>query len=167
MGGIGYRGGWSRPCHRRQEIGNRHTRSTRLLLPVLAVVVLAAACTESPPVSEPATVADGGEVRADPNGCADVIDVVVADEGSNTYRFDVTVRSADTGEEKYADLWEVRAPDGTVLGSRVLTHPHVEEQPFTRSQEGISIPDTVAVVMVVARDTVEGFCGEAFEISIP
>jgi hypothetical protein len=146
---------------------NHHMRSTRLLLPVLAVVVLASACTDSPPVSDPAAVVDEEGVRADRNGCADVIDVVVADEGSSTHRFDVTVRSADTGEEKYADLWEVRAPDGTVLGRRVLTHPHVEEQPFTRSQGGISIPDTVTVVIVVARDTVGGFCGEPFEISIP
>ena len=142
-------------------------RSHRLLAPILAVVVLAAACTDSSLVSDPAAVADEEGVRADPNGCADVIDVVVADEGSRTYRFDVTVRSADTGEEKYADLWEVRAPDGTVLGRRELTHPHVEEQPFTRSQSGISIPGTVTVVTVVARDTVGGFCGEPFEISIP
>ena len=142
-------------------------RVQRLLVPVLAVVVLAAACTDSPPISEPTAVADEEGARADPNGCADVIDVVVTDEGSSTYRFDVTVRSADTGEEKYADLWEVRAPDGTVLGRRVLTHPHVEEQPFTRSQGGISIPETVTVVMIVARDTVGGFCGEPFEISIP
>jgi hypothetical protein len=96
-----------------------------------------------------------------------VVDVGLNKEDSGTYRFEVTVLSADTGEEKYADRWEVRAPDGTVLGARVLTHPHVDEQPFTRSQSGISIPDEVSTVTVLARDSVEGFCGEALEVEVP
>lgn len=151
----------------KEDRNSRHVHLRRFLMPVLAAMVVAGACSDSSPVSEPAALPDEERSRADPIGCADVIDVVVTDEGSGTYRFDVTVRSADTGEEKYADLWEVRAPDGTVLGRRVLTHPHVEEQPFTRSQGGIIIPETVTVVMIVARDTVGGFCGEPFEISIP
>jgi len=48
-------------------------------------------------------------------------------------RFDVTLSHADTGWEDYADGWRVELEDGTVLGTRVLGHPHVNEQPFTRS----------------------------------
>ena len=140
----------------------------RLLLgPVLAAMVLTGACSDSSSVSEPTAARDGEPSRADSIGCADIVDAVVTGEASGTYRFEVTVRSADTGEEKYADLWEVRAPDGTVLGRRVLTHPHVDEQPFTRSQGGIIIPDAVTEVTIVARDTVEGFCGEPLDIAIP
>jgi len=98
--------------------------------------------------------------------CADVTDVVVTAESGGTFRFDVTVRSADTGWEKYADAWEVRAPDGTVLGERVLAHPHVDEQPFTRSLTGVAIPDGVAEVEVAARDLVEGFCGETLTVGL-
>jgi len=137
----------------------------RLLVLALAAVVAAAACTDSSTLPETTSAVNEDASQSDTT-CADVIDVVVSREASGTYRFDVTVRSADAGQEKYADLWQVRAPDGTVLGERVLTHPHVDEQPFTRSQSGISIPDSITVASVVARDTVAGFCGEAFEVAI-
>ena len=38
-----------------------------------------------------------------------------------------------TGWEHYANKWDVVGPDDTILGTRVLLHPHVNEQPFTRS----------------------------------
>lgn len=99
-------------------------------------------------------------------GCADVIGVEIIEE-DGTFSISATVSSADTGDEKYADTWEVRSPDGTVLGERVLTHPHVGEQPFTRSQSGIEIPDDVAVVTVAAHDSVVGFCGETVDAPVP
>jgi hypothetical protein len=136
---------------------------------VLALVVIlpAAACADSSTSPIPPDGPNQQVTRASATGCADVVDVGLNREDSGSYRFEVTVLSADTGEEKYADRWEVRAPDGTVLGARVLTHPHVDEQPFTRSQSGISIPDEVSTVTVVARDSVEGFCGEALEVEVP
>ena len=100
-------------------------------------------------------------------GCADVVDVVVAAEDGGTFRFDVTVRSPDTGWEKYADAWEVRTADGAVLGTRVLTHPHVNEQPFTRSLTGVVVPTGVTRLVVAARDLVEGFCGTTMIVSVP
>ena len=36
------------------------------------------------------------------------------------------------------DAWRVLDPDGNELGVRILTHDHANEQPFTRSQGGIS-----------------------------
>lgn len=96
-----------------------------------------------------------------------MVDVSVTQDGDGTYRFDVTVRSPDTGWEKYADRWEVRTPDGTVLGERILTHPHVDEQPFTRSQSGIAIPPGIDTVVVAAHDLLEGFCGQEVEVAVP
>jgi hypothetical protein len=142
-------------------------QTRRWLVLMLAVAVVAGACSDASPVSQPPIVSSEEPSGFEPDGCADVIDAVVAVEGPGTYRFDVTVRSADTGDEKYADLWEVRAPDGAVLGGRVLTHPHVAEQPFTRSQGGIAIPEGVTAVTIVARDTVAGFCGEPFDLVLP
>lgn len=72
------------------------------------------------------------------------------------YRFDVTVRHPDTGWDHYADKWEVLAPDGRVLGTRILLHPHVEEQPFTRSLDRVRIPVDVRQVVVRAHDNVDG-----------
>jgi hypothetical protein len=74
-----------------------------------------------------------------------------------SWRFDVTVRHEDAGWEHHADRWQVTAPDGTVLEERVLLHPHVDEQPFTRSLDGVAVPDGAAEVSFRARDTVHGW----------
>ena len=62
-----------------------------------------------------------------------VIEAAVASPAGNAWRIDVTLSHPDTGWDHYANGWEVLAPDGTRLGLRVLVHPHVDEQPFTRS----------------------------------
>ncbi|MEE9182934.1 MAG: hypothetical protein V3U39_00485 [Acidimicrobiia bacterium] len=113
---------------------------------------------------------EGGDetTRLEPaDRCADVIEAVVTRDGSGTYRFDVTVSSQDTGWDKYADAWEVRDSSGNVLGVRVLTHPHVDEQPFTRSLSQVMIPTRVRELVVAARDSVDGFCGEELTLAVP
>lgn len=100
-------------------------------------------------------------------GKADVIGVNVTKEAAGTYRFDVTISSDDTGWDKYADKWDVLAPDGTVLGTRVLFHPHETEQPFTRSLTGVAIPDGVTQVSVRAHDKVEGYGGKEMTVDVP
>ncbi len=113
----------------------------------------------------------GDEGSAEPvasnDMCADVTKVEIAAESGGTYRFDVTVRSEETGWDKYADAWEVRGPNGSVLGTRILAHPHVDEQPFTRSLGQVEIPAGVTEVVVAARDLVEGFCGETKRVAVP
>lgn len=88
-----------------------------------------------------------------------------ADDGS--YRFEVTVRHADQGWKHYADRWDVLAPDGTVLATRVLLHPHVGEQPFTRSLSGVRIPPGIVKVSVRAHDSVHGYGGETAIVTVP
>ncbi len=105
---------------------------------------------------------------ADPDDrCANVIGVTVDQEGNGSYRFSVTVLSDELGWDKYADAWEVRSLDGEVLGVRELVHPHEDEQPFTRSLAGVVIPPDIDEVVVVARDSVVGFCGSAYSVSLP
>lgn len=63
------------------------------------------------------------------------------------YEFQVTVRSPDTGCDRYADWWEVLSEDGRLLYRRVLAHSHVSEQPFTRSGGPVPIgADTIVWV---------------------
>jgi hypothetical protein len=99
-------------------------------------------------------------------GEADVLDVEVtaANEGD---RFTVTVRHADEGWDHYADRFEVVTPEGEILGVRTLHHPHVDEQPFTRSLSGVLVPDDVDRVLVRARDSVHGYGGEMIEVALP
>ncbi len=94
---------------------------------------------------------------------------VVAAKAAKTsagWRFDVTVRHADTGWEHYADAWRVVGPDGTVYGTRTLYHPHVEEQPFTRSLSGVDIPASVKQVIIESRDSVHGWGSKKISVSL-
>lgn len=100
-------------------------------------------------------------------GEADVVAVTVSAQGGGTYRFDVTIRHADEGWDHYADGWEVLAPDGTPLGYRKLLHPHVDEQPFTRSLSGVEIPDGINEVVVRAHDSVHEWGGVEMTVAVP
>jgi len=95
------------------------------------------------------------------------VSATVSCDASRVCQFDVTLRHADEGWDHYADLWEVTGPDDEVLGTRVLAHPHVREQPFTRSLAGVAIPESVRSVTIRARDSVHGRGGAEVELAIP
>ena len=99
-------------------------------------------------------------------GEADVIEVKIKPTDGNSYRFDVTVRHHDEGWNHYADKWDVVAPDGTVLGTRVLYHPHVDEQPFTRSLTGVKVPSGIEKVTVRAHDSVHKYGGRVVTVRV-
>lgn len=73
--------------------------------------------------------------------------------------FDTTVRHNDQGWDHYADEWTVMDQQGNQLASRVLFHPHDQEQPFTRSQCNIEIPINVTAVTVRAKCNQHGYGG--------
>ncbi len=100
-------------------------------------------------------------------GEADVEKVRITRERAGTYRLDVTVRHGDTGWKHYADKWDVVGPGGEILGTRVLLHPHENEQPFTRSLSGVAIPSGVARVTVRAHDRIDGYGGTEMTVRIP
>ena len=78
----------------------------------------------------------------------------------------VTLLHGDTGWDHYADAWRVVAEDGTVLGTRTLYHPHENEQPFTRSLGGVSIPAGARIVYVEAHDKVHGWSPDRLEVDL-
>ncbi len=135
---------------------------------IVALIVVLAGCSSGglgPAGPGPSATSGNGNTPIE--GCAHVVDVEAVDEGARAFTFHVTVSSADEGWDKYADEWVVRSEDGDVFGTRVLTHPHVDEQPFTRSLSGVLIPEGVSSVEVAARDSVLGYCGRALELDIP
>ena len=99
-------------------------------------------------------------------GEADVLAVEAVPEGGGTWRFHVTVAHGDTGWDHYADKWDVVAPDGTLLGTRVLLHPHETEQPFTRSLGGVAVPAGVGRVTLRAHDSVHGYGGKEMAVEL-
>jgi hypothetical protein len=98
-------------------------------------------------------------------GEADVIDAKVEHSGGDFYRFIVTVQHDDEGWEHFAKAWEVLDVNGNILGARVLLHPHVNEQPFTRTQT-ISLPENINQVTIRAYDLVHEFGGKELTLDI-
>lgn len=96
-----------------------------------------------------------------------MVDVKVRRNSSGGFDFDVTVKSVDKGWDHYADAFEVLAPDGTVLGRRVLLHPHETEQPFTRDLYGVTIAAGITHVTVRARHKPKGYDGETMSVALP
>jgi hypothetical protein len=99
-------------------------------------------------------------------GEADVKAVEVSLRADGAYSFDVTMRHADEGWSHYADRFEIIDAGGAVLGTRTLFHPHVDEQPFTRSL-AVEIPDGVESVLVRAHDSVHGLGGRELTVALP
>ena len=100
---------------------------------------------------------------ADP---AEIVDAK-AQAAGDSWTVSVTLRHGDTGWDDYADGWRVELADGTVLATRVLVHPHVNEQPFTRSQSGITIPADVDQVMIRASTLTDGWGDETVPLVLP
>jgi hypothetical protein len=105
-----------------------------------------------------ASVATAGEVE--------IAAAAVRQGADGAYRFSVTLRHADTGWDHYADKWDIVAPDGTVLGTRVLLHPHENEQPFTRSLSGVRVPKDVKRVSIRAHDKVHGYAERTLTVEL-
>ena len=84
----------------------------------------------------------------------------------DSWHVSTTLRHADSGWEHYADQWRVVDERGTVLGQRILYHPHEDEQPFTRSQSGIRIPADTRIVFVEAHDKVHGWSGQRVRVDL-
>lgn len=91
---------------------------------------------------------------------------VYLQETSNSWNAEVTLKHADTGWEHYADAWRVVDESGHLIKTRVLYHPHVNEQPFTRSLGNIQIPSGTSVVYVEAHDKVHGWSKQRIKIDL-
>lgn len=90
---------------------------------------------------------------------ADPPEVVAATAtaGPDGWTITVTLRHPDSGWDHYASGWEVLAPNGRRLGFRALSHPHVDEQPFTRSLSGVAIDAGIDHVLIRPRCTLDGW----------
>ena len=89
-----------------------------------------------------------------------------------TWTFEVTVHHPDVGWADYVDGWDVvsegvaQRPEPGSPFTRLLRHPHVGEQPFTRSQAGITLPDDATLVTVRAHDLVHGWGGKEVVVDL-
>ncbi len=100
-------------------------------------------------------------------GEADVIEVKMDKKSNNSFSFAVTVLHSDTGWKHFANKWEVIDETGIVLGTRILHHPHTEEQPFSRNLSGVIIPAHIKTLTIRAHDSVHKYGGKVVKIELP
>lgn len=107
-------------------------------------------------------------VAAVPTWASDavIVDAKIQRTSGDNFRIDVTISHPDTGWDHYANRWDVLDENGELLGSRTLHHPHVDEQPFTRSLT-LAIPPSVKRVTIVASDSVHGDSETTMELEVP
>ncbi|MCW8933263.1 MAG: hypothetical protein OQK98_00930 [Gammaproteobacteria bacterium] len=103
--------------------------------------LIIAACTLSHPLSAGQAVIEN--VKAECNH-------------KRVCKFDVTISHADEGWTHFANGWQIFTTNGELLGHRALAHPHVKEQPFTRTIRNIKIPPSVDTVFLRANDSLHG-----------
>ncbi len=89
-----------------------------------------------------------------------------AERSGMGWRINVTLRHPDTGWDHYADGWDVQDANGKIIGYRELMHPHVEEQPFTRSLVNVMPPDGTREVYIRARCSVDGWSSELVKLKL-
>lgn len=76
---------------------------------------------------------------------------------AGTWQADVTLKHDDAGWKHYADAWRLVDVNGNEIGKRTLYHPHVNEQPFTRSLSSFYIPKDKKIIFVEAHDLKHGW----------
>jgi len=102
--------------------------------------------------------ADAGKVK--------ILAAEFTSSGDNQWSVSVTLKHNDTGWNHYADNWQVVDGEGNVLGDRVLYHPHVGEQPFTRSLDNVKIPEGTTTVYIKAHDKVHGWMPDRLTVDL-
>ena len=140
----------------------RHTLTMSL---VLLAPLGTAACNGDDASSATSTGLGTATTLAD-DRFPDVIAVDAERADDRTWSFAVTISSPYDTPARYADGWRVVGPDGTVYGEHTLTHDHADEQPFTRRQHGVEVPDGVDRVTVEGRDSSNGFGGGVVTITL-
>ena len=92
--------------------------------------------------------------------------MVVLSKQSDKWVCETTLRHDDRGWDHYADAWRVVTATGKILGTRTLYHPHVDEQPFTRSLRDITIPADTKIVFIEAHDKIHGWSTTRVEVDL-
>lgn len=86
-----------------------------------------------------------------------IIENVEMRASGETWTFNVTLLHPDTGWDHYANAWRIEDEEGNILGQRDLAHPHVNEQPFTRSLSGVEIPQNIDIIYIRTSCNVDGW----------
>ncbi|MGB3186652.1 MAG: hypothetical protein WBB15_12385 [Ornithinimicrobium sp.] len=137
----------------------------RMLALAAALALSAAACGGQDAESDEAqSNSTEGSSNVTEQEYPDIVAVDLEREDDQTASFSVTVSSPYDTPQRYADGWRVLDQDGEVLGEHSLGHDHAGEQPFTRTQSDVTIPEGTTELTVEGRDQENGYGGETVTI---
>jgi len=151
-------------------ISSARTRTTILSALALSAIFVVSGCSSPSTSNNTSELSTTPPASSSPDAATffpDVEEVAVTPAGTNLFDFAVTISSPYDTPEQYADGWRVLAPDGTVLGEHTLSHDHANEQPFTRTQAGVEIPEGIAEVIIEGRDQNNGYGGTTVSVELP
>ncbi len=95
-----------------------------------------------------------------------ILNVKAEKTPAQKFNISVTLEHDDEGWEHYSNAWRIYSPEGELIGERVLHHPHVDEQPFTRTLLGLSIPAELSEVIVVAVCSKTGESKNSYKLKL-
>lgn len=153
---------------------NVRSAGMRTTVPVVAGATFAlvlAGCSGGPgpaPTTAPSTASVTAASASEASGAEfpDVIDAELTSNDDGTWQLSVTLSSPYDSPERYANGWRVFGEDGEVLGEHTLTHDHADEQPVTRTQGALSIPDNVDLITIEGSDTANGYGGQTLDVPV-
>jgi hypothetical protein len=99
-------------------------------------------------------------------GNVEIVFAKLTARGDSSWNVAVTLKHGDTGWDHYANSWRIVDEQGKLLARRVLAHPHVDEQPFTRNIFYAKIPKDTKVVYIEATDKVHGLSPDRLRIDL-
>ena len=100
-------------------------------------------------------------------GEVDVLNVEIQKSSQGIFTFSVTLQHEDTGWDHFANKWEIIDEENNILGTRILYHPHVEEQPFTRNLSGLMLSEDLKTVTVRGHDSLHAYGGKVITLELP
>jgi len=130
----------------------------------LAVAATGLGCSEGDDAGSATAPAGGGSGPGAGQRFPEIVAVEATPSGTGTYDFAVTISSPYDSPERYANGWRVLSPGGDVLGEMELLHDHASEQPFTRVQSGVEVPERTTEVLIEGRDLENGYGGKPFTV---
>ncbi|MFT7235844.1 MAG: hypothetical protein ACI9QV_001430 [Methylophagaceae bacterium] len=96
----------------------------------------------------------------------EILAAALIHQSHDEYLVNVKLRHQDTGWDHYADEWRIIDVQGNILGNRLLLHPHVEEQPFTRALSNVKLDDNLTHIYIEAHDKIHGWAKQKLAIEL-
>ncbi len=97
---------------------------------------------------------------------APVIRNVSVKNSNNLWSFSVAVFHKDDGWDDYVTGWRILDPLGNEIAVRNLHLPQVGATTNTRSLSGVAIDPRIDLVFIEARDSILGWTGKKYRVSL-